>query len=89
MCVGEQLDRQGVEPNAVPSAAVTLHAVVQTGIPPGPEKPCEQGDADRQRYDERRPGMDSERRVPVDVVKAGDDDIENSACSFRTPSSFI
>ncbi len=79
MCVGEQLDLHGVEPDAFPAAARTLHAVVQTGILLGAEKPSEQGDADRQRYNERCRRMDGERRVPVDVVKAGDNDIENSA----------
>jgi hypothetical protein len=29
--------------------------------------------------------MDGERRVPVDLVKVGADDIENFACSFRAP----
>ena len=57
MCVCEQPDRHGLEPNALPCAARTLHAVAQTGIHLGPEKPCAQGDADRQRYDELRPGM--------------------------------
>ena len=79
MGVGEQLDLHGVEP----MLSLPLHErsmrLVQIGILLGAERPGEQGDADRQRYNERRRRMDGERRVPVDVVKAGDDDIKNSA----------
>lgn len=79
MGVGEQLDLHGVEPNALPPAAGTLHALVKVRIILSARERCEQSDLDRQGHHERRCAVDGERRAPVEVVKARDDDIEHSA----------
>ena len=79
MRVSEQLDHHGVEPNPLPAAAGTLHALAQVWIVLRSRKPREQSDADRQRHHERRCGVDGERRSLVHVVKARDDAIKHSA----------
>ena len=81
MRVSEQLDHHAVEPNPLPAAAGTLHALAQVWIVLRSRKPREQSDAERQRHHERRCGVDGERRSLVNVVKARDDAIR--------PESFL
>ena len=79
MGVGEQLDLHGVEPNALPAAAGILHALVKVRFVLGARERREQSDSDRRAHHERRRAVDGERRAPVEVVKARDDDIKHSA----------